>query len=57
MKLRSARLLTVLLLAPGSLAEAQFSAQLQGTVLDQTRGVVPRASCSSGSTRSTSSTV
>ena len=30
-------LLAIMLVAYGSLAEAQFSAQLQGTVLDQTR--------------------
>ncbi len=43
MKACSTLLLAVLLLAYGSLAEAQFSAQLQGTVLDQTRAVVPGA--------------
>jgi hypothetical protein len=43
MRVRSVLLLIVLLLMPASLAEAQFSAQLQGTVRDQSGGVVPGA--------------
>ena len=44
MRAYSTLLLTILLLAHGSLAEAQFSAQLQGAVRDQTGGVLPGAS-------------
>jgi hypothetical protein len=48
MKACSTLLLTVLLLAHGSAAVAQFSAQLQGTVQDQTGGVMPGAAVTLG---------
>ena len=43
MRVCSALLFTVLFIGPARVAEAQFSAQLQGTVLDQSRAVVPGA--------------
>jgi hypothetical protein len=44
MKACSTLLLTILMLTHGPRAEAQFSAQLQGVVHDQTGGVLPGAS-------------